>query len=720
MRKSILFLISIQMFVLSLYGLLFINSYATTSLNADTTSLSLVFKTNEEYQFFLDQAEKQHLTVSKEVFIDDNNVIIYTSDLSLAGRIKLTKGRLPLVGENEFISVNNTGEAAQVGTFKSIAPGFNLAVSHIENAANVSLDGIFFVHSSDKSIIEPFVYLLEQNIHYVELLSINNQPTLLNRITERQMIEFIVISLLLFICVITAFISYAVRQLKASAVFLIHGHSKFFVLKKATIDLLKLLGQSFIVSYILTILYAFLSGYSSLFPLISIAFVGVFLILSIFYVVVFQLFMSIYLSFMKTTQILKGRTPHVLLQSIQYLTKFTFSVTIFVFSGLAIANIGELNDRLAALSDWELARNTHYTQVYSVGQSNDLAIDLEIATDQVALYESLAKEKNAFIMDSRNIYYMDLGARPYVDMETAPSLALSPHGYSVTISPNFLDLNPIIASNGIAVQEQINWDSDVLNILVPEKLSMHEDEILQLYLEDFYFSKIDIENIYNNELGLTENTREMTELSVNIIYVKDNQHYFTFNDKVRVTEGNKILDPIAMIYTGSVHPSRLSETMSGSFFFQTSNIDAYGDLSSFLAKYNLSHVIRSTVSVFNQQGKMITQLQNQIKTSIFLIILLAISSVTVLYGLMAQYFEKNKKIIFIKSIYGYSFIRRHDRFLLFFILSSISIAGISAVFLGTSVLGIGLLLLVFDLTLLFFIDQRLRRTSFATIIKGGD
>lgn len=720
MKKTIGFLILIQMFVLTLYGLLFLNSYARTFFHADTASLSLVFDTEDEYEFFLDHAEEQNISIYREVFIDDMNIVVYTSDVSLSGRIEITNGRFPSAEENAFASVTNSGEKTQVGTIKRIVPGFNLSVSHITNTANVSTDGIYFVSSSDNTVIEPFVHLLDQNVYYAELLSINNRPTIFTQITEAQLIEFIVISSLLFICVVGVFINYAVTQLKVGSVFLIHGYSKFFVLKKATIDLLKVISQSFITSYALTMIYAFIRGYGSFFELISLVFVVACLGLTVFYLVVFQIFMSIYLISMKTTQLLKGRTPYVLVQGINYLTKTTFSIAILVFSSMAITNIGELTNRLADFSDWDLARNTHYTQVSSVGQSTDLAIDLDIATKQVALYETLSKEKHAFIMDSRNIYFLDQGAMPYSDMEGAPPIELAPEGYSVTISPNFLDLNPIISSNEIAVQDQINWDSDVLNILVPEQLSVHQNEILQLYLEEFYFSKIGIENIYNQELGIDKNTREMDELSINIIYVKNDQSYFSFNNQVRIEDGNKIIDPIAVIYTGSVHPSRLSETMAEYFFFQTTSIDAYSDLSPFLAKHNLSHVIRSTVSVYNQHGKIITQLQEQMKTSILLITILFLSSSAILYGLMEQYFGKNKKVIFIKSIYGYSFIRRHLGFLLSFIISSVCIVGLLAVLLDTQILWIGLLLLVFDLTLLFFVDRKLQNTSFSITIKGGD
>lgn len=719
MKKVIVFLIVIQMIVMSMYGLLFVSSYAVTSLSANTASISLIFSDTEEYEFFLDLAENHDLTVTREVFIDSTNLIIYTSDLTLDGRIELIKGRWPAIGENEFVSVSHTEESSQVGVIRNITPDFNLSLSHIKNTTNVSLDGIYLINSSNLDVVESFVGVLDQNIYRAELFSVNNHGNIFARMTEMQFIELIVMSLLLFVCVVAAFVNYAVTQLKAGSVLLVHGHRKIYVLKKATVDLFKLLIAAFVISYILTVIYTYVSGYTVFLGLISLFFVLIFLGLSFFYLFVFQSFMSIYLLSVKSNRILKGEKPYVMLQVANYIAKMTFSIAILVFSSLAISNFIELNHRLDAFSAWDLAQNTHMTRVFSVGQSTDLSIDLEVMTNQLSLYESLSREHNAFIMDSSNVYFLDQGLMPYADMHLAPLMELSPNGYSITISPNFLDLNPIKAVNGIDIHDQINWNPDVLNILVPERLAVHEDEILRLYLEEFHFSKVEIDNIYNRDLGLELNNTKKDDLSIHIIYIEDGQYYFSFNNRVRVEAENRILDPIAILYTGSVHPSRLSQTMGGYFFFQTNAINAHNDILPLLIEHNLSHVIRSTESVFDQNDQVITQLQEQVITALILIVILTLSSVAIIYGLMSQYFEKNKKLIFVKSIFGYPFIQRHLSFLLLVIVYHIGVVITLIFLLGYNVFIPGLLLLGTDLAFIFLIDKKLTSDSFSKITKGG-
>lgn len=720
MKKLIVFLVVVQMIVVSLYGVVFIRSYISTSLHDKTASISLVFDSDEEYHFFLDLAEEYGLKVTREVYTDEQHLMLYTSDVTGDGKIKVTSGRLPEVGTAEFVSDKKTGEATQVGMIQTIIPDVTLSLSHIENTKNVSLDGIYFIHSTDSETVNQFVDTLAEHIYRAEIFSENNHATIFGRMTPMQIIEFMAISILLFICIVGVAINYAVIQLKVGSVLLVHGHSKFYVIKKTTADLVKLLLIAFVLSYVLTVVYIFINGYVIFLGLLSVAFILSFLGVSFFYLFMFQLCMSIYLLSMNTNRVLKGEKPYLFLQTANYLVKMTFTIAILIFTSLAIGNFIELNNRLQALTDWDLAQNTYQTTTFSVGQSTDPAIDFEVMNNQLALYETLTAEKNAFLMNSQNIFYLEMGHMPYADMSSAPPLTLSPNGYSVTISPNYLNVNPIKAVNGIAIADQINWDSNVLNLLVPEHLAAYEEEILRLYLEEFYYSKVSIDNIYNEDLGFHKNELKEEELSIHIIYVEDNQSYFAFDERVSVENGNRILDPIAIVYTGSVHPSRLSAMMSGGFFFQTDALDAYQDIADLIAAHNLSHVIRSTPSVFDQQGEAITLLRGHLVTAMTLIFILLLSSVAIIYGIMMQYFEKNKKLIFVKAIYGYSFVRRHLRLLLLVSSYYIAIMLILVFFLGKTVVLPWLLLLTADLSLVFLIDKKLTAESFSKITRGGE
>ncbi|MCL1924574.1 MAG: DUF1430 domain-containing protein [Defluviitaleaceae bacterium] len=719
MKKFIVFLVSIQMIIISMYGLLLVRGYSISSLvNQNTASLMLVFDTFDEYLFFLSLAEREEVTITRPIFIDDTSLIIYTSDSSLDGRIELRSGRFPYINSNEFVSSINTNELNQVGIIRNITPGFTLSISRIENITNVDLHGIYFINSTDLDFVQNFVYELNNNIYLAELFSISNEVTIFSQITMIQIIELAVMSLLLFICILAAFINYSVGKLKLGSVFIIHGYSKLSIIKKIAFELLVLLIFAFGSSYFLLLLYMSFSGYSSFIGMVSLYFVLVYSFLFLVYMAASNLFISIYLFLIKTTNILKGKKPYFILQFANHISKIAFVIAILIFGSLAVTSFSELNQRTSTLSNWELANNIYATRVYSVGQASNLAIDLEIITRKLKFYESMAIYNNAFIMDSRNIFFLDEGLMPYYDMSSAPPLELSPHGYRITISPNFLELNPIVASNELPIFDQIIYDTYVLNILVPERLAVYEDELLNLYLNYFYFSSIGIDNIYNSDLGLELNNTPIENLSVNIIYVENYQYYFSFDYRIRPQYGNRIKDPVAVLYTGSLHPSRLSSSMGGNFFFHTEAIDAHNSILPILLENDLSHVIRSVFSVFDQNGRAVVELREQSIRVASLIFILIISSVAIIYSLMSNYFEKNRQRIFIKSIMGLSFLRRHLQFLLIVSFYSISVVTIISFFLGYEVFILGIILLAFDILFMFLIDKKLTRESFSKIIKG--
>lgn len=719
MKKLIVFLVTLQMIIISVYGLVLLRGYAISSLiNENTSSIMLVFNDLEEYQLFIDLAENEGVTITMPIFVDDTNVIIYTSDFSLGGRIELRRGRWPDDNSNEFISAINTGEPSQVGLIHSITPGFNLSISGIKNITNRELAGIYLINSNDIEFLERFVNELNENIYRAELFSINNEVDIFNQITIIQLIELIAISMLLFICILATFINYSVSKLKLGSVLIIHGYSKFYIVKKLALELLTLLLLAFIISFVLILTYIYLAGYIYFVGIISLFVILIYTFLFLVYMIFSNVFILIYLALVKTTSILKGKKPYFVLQFANYTSKIAFLVAIFIFGSLAINNYIQLNYRLNALSDWEMAKNIYSTRVYSVGQSTDLAIDLDIMTRKLDFYSSMERENNAFIMDSRNILFYDMGAMPYQDMDSAPPMELSPHGFRVTISPNFLNFNPIIAVNGVPILEQVIYNPYVLNILVPEKFKPYEEEILSLYLEYFHYSSVTIDNIYNYDLGFELNNTPIEMFNINIIYVENNQDYFSFNERVRPENGNNIRDPIAVLYTGSVHPSRLSSTMSGNFFFYTESIDAHSAILPLLLESGLSHVIRSTVSVFDENGKEIVELREQIIRIATLSLVLVISSLTIVYSLMLNYFEKNKKMIFIKFIMGYSFINRHFKFILIISLFNIGLMFIFSLLLGYQVFILGIILGVLDILFIFLIDKKLTLESFTDIMKG--
>lgn len=727
MKKIVVCLFILQLLIISLYGLLAfkgitINDY----LYANKTSIMVRFWYPHEYEFFINLIEENELTVYRYVTPDSESINIYTSDITLDNQIQLLSGTLPTPNTTEFISNKDTKEPNQSGIFRNLFPNTNIIISHINATENFAIDGIYYISTTDIRLIDNIVYELINNIDYVEVLSIGNEggASYIAIDTSLQLYEFIMITILILLCILTCLAQYSISQLKPSVILLLHGYSKVKFLKITTLKIIKLLVISAFIAYLLFVIYLIYSGYYIF--LIRLSFY--FLILCVSMVTIYTLLVNIliflYLLRLNILAILKGKKPYYLIQVLNHSIKLVFIIFLLINIYFFIDSYTLLNSRLEALSNWEEAENYYRTIVYG-DEIGNFALDAEVNRKMMEFYEDVSTNKKGFIINAFNYYWLDIYETfnsegiysPAFDVNIQPKIHAA-NGENVTISPNYLNVNPIIASNNIPIQDQIIYDDYILNILVPEKLRPYENYILIEYLHYFYFHKVEVENIYNIELNYPINTTPIEDLSVHIIYVEDGQEYFTFNSRIRPKDRNMVKDPIAIIYTGNVDTSFVAANITTSFFFYTEAADPYADILPLIIEHDILPNIRTVDSAFDQNGMVIAEIQQQYIRSVSFAIIMFIANLTVTYNLIANYFEKNGYKLFIKSIFGYTNIKRNIYFIGILLMYSLLAVSVTGLFLGTHIFFIGLVVLVIDLWVAWLIERRLRYKSFSKIIKG--
>lgn len=209
------------------------------------------------------------------------------------------------------------------------------------------------------------------------------------------------------------------------------------------------------------------------------------------------------------------------------------------------------------------------TVVYYSGESESTEKYLEIAARSERLFLLLEENADAFVMDAYN--YKDLdgkGTLLYTMNELSYPVEIAPNGQSIRVSKNYFQYNPIETVDGSDIIDQIIYDDLTLNILVPEKYQNIEAQIIEAYRDTFYFEKVQAENDYN-EMADNGNVLDipLETLNVHIIYVKDEQRYFTFSgDCTPQTEG-WITDPVVQIYTSNIHCNYAHSFMSQCTYF---------------------------------------------------------------------------------------------------------------------------------------------------------
>lgn len=203
------------------------------------------------------------------------------------------------------------------------------------------------------------------------------------------------------------------------------------------------------------------------------------------------------------------------------------------------------------------------TQVQYTGEDDPVQY-LEIAARSAHLLAELEDKAGAFVADFYNYQAMDDAGTPLYTMNGMQfAEEIDPNGHCIRVSRNYFAHNPIETADGSNLMEQFVYDDLTLNLLVPEKYQDMEEDIVAAHRERFYFEKVEAENSYNQEAGISDRMNIAKEdLKINIIYVKDGQDYFSFRSDCAPQTGCHVEDPVVQIYTGNIHCNYAHSFMS--------------------------------------------------------------------------------------------------------------------------------------------------------------
>lgn len=253
--------------------------------------------------------------------------------------------------------------------------------------------------------------------------------------------------------------------------------------------------------------------------------------------------------------------------------------------------------------------NLYKTSINYTGQAEDEAYNISLSEKMKDFLHDMEEKHNGFVMDAYNYQYVE-EENDYVynlnELNNVP-IEISPNGYSITVSKNYFKYNPILTAKGEAIDSLIQYDDNIQNILVPEKYADKENEIIKAFKEVFYFEKVEVDNIYREKLGLELNHSKLDDLKINIIYVKDNQNYFTFDNEISPKTNNFITDPIVTIYTENTHCTYAQAYLTQNFYFTEESLkDENGAITSItplVKKHNLENSIKKVESVYKTFGE---------------------------------------------------------------------------------------------------------------------
>lgn len=654
MRKVVTVLLSIFFMLMLFLSTNLVEQYKFNQLLYEGRSSVALnfqdFKRQENPNPFLEEVANEHgVVISKYAFKNMENMQVFTTDLTLKGRIQLDKGAYPQPDSTEFISTKQTNNPSQVGQFTSGESRVTLNVFLLSNQTQAGYDGIYYFDTQDDQLVDDIMEQLNEEHIGTELMNISVQPVF----------EWPVI-------VVVALMALLLSVLGALTFEMIHRNRDILLMKltgytyRATVlaQWRKLIIGWLIasgISYGLFFTYTFFYRYTGNMLELTLLFLVI--------IILFALLMGIYVAclvkWMYTSQReyegLKGKKPYNVLMGGSGILMIVF----LVFATFALAHLYETKELLSTyknqLSLWEKTENLYTNRVSYVGHYEDDLSKEDVSNQAMKhAYNDLNEKVNGFVMDASNYVEVEDDVYLYEENTVGKDARTAPSGTSITINQNYLEYNPIDSEHG-AIEEQLINDDNVLNLLVPVSLRDKETEIEDNYRDHFYFQKVEVENIYREAKGEPLNTLEKDKLGIHIIYVKDGQSYFTFNPEEDGEGDYFIYDPIVIIDNANFDASYYSSYLSRCYYFYSDEEDPMEIVSAIAADHDLTSMLQHVSSIYDEYGNKIHELSTMMLALIIVIGALSIASLSVSLYYTVCYFHKNKLRIFVQHVHGQGF-----------------------------------------------------------------
>lgn len=333
---------------------------------------------------------------------------------------------------------------------------------------------------------------------------------------------------------------------------------------------------------------------------------------------------------------------------------------IFLFINNSVEEKKELDKNLDGLTAWSDTKNLFNLQeIYSPFNYSDLATEDVLNNKILKVYQDLSDLDKVFIISTRNFERSNVADDNYdytylYDLENEEDL-YSPYGRNIVVDRNYLKRHEIKSVNGKNVVDMIDTDDDVLNILVPQKYKKYEGVIEDSFKDWFYFQRVTVTNMYRIAGNKTEIHKELDDLNINIIYIENNQKYFTYNPYAGDSM-NTIEDTIVTVYTENIDNSTLGSYVGSGVFVESEDVDSVlKEISSITEKYGANE-LNSVASVYDKKGEEIQYLENKMGQLLLNTIIIFLFLIMFMMVITYFYYKLFFRELIIKSLYGYPFI----------------------------------------------------------------
>lgn len=544
---------------------------------------------------------------------------------------------------NIYVSTKKDDSEMQIGEIRSEMKGMDLTIYPLyAQFSYYKADGVYMVELGNDVSLQKFLEMLaesinkycETNIDYTDL---QIECTSVVRIPYVDTFMFYLLQISLCMMLILVFLYnlfYETKKLSIIKLFGNENHILFWNYQK------KFLYITFLAVFISS-MYSFIKYVNLEYLIIYFGRIAIFALFQ------FGIISGILLAIMYRADILKGLKSGYTSKYIYYLNTLAkiICICVVIYCGQTVydtlKNSLIMEDKM---KNWEIADEYGIFYPYYIGfdMSRDEEKEREIAIGQ-DLYSYLNRNGALYVDATRYEY----------GCQSLNEETLCTWQFDVTVNPNYLNIFPLYDTNGNRIQ--INEDESDMILLVPEKYSFHEEEIVTYY-KNTQLDKIDMSKKYYEI-----NCDTLLDQNVRIIWLQDNQGIFGFSTRVLSNEEGYIMDTITLVVTekNSTLLERIGILGKGDldplkvFVGNYSNsYEAYNSLIPMLDELNLTDNLKSLVSINENINERILELQAQRRIALTMTIVgMLILAVLVIQNTILD-FHRNKQKYIIKKIHG--------------------------------------------------------------------
>lgn len=498
----------------------------------------------------------------------------------------------------------------------------------------LKLVGAFFF--TDEPLPQTFYKELEDNgltaVYF-------NQPVFFVLVDYLNVYKLIPSIGMLMIILFIAILYHNVTSIKDMSIKRLHGFTtqKIFRIKSKELFII-FLKYFFVINMIMTIGLLIYNKLAQ-FIYVQLSFlVFALMFLTILFIMMSISFIIVYKESFKITKYIKYDGIGNILKYLPGAIKILVMLTLLNVINSSMFNYNELKDNLVSEKYWIKNKDLFMTEISTNENGTDKEKNDNVEKRILTLINKIPEDK--WLLSYNNYYdWKNKGER--YDLENA-----------IFVNKTY------VKRNGIKVKGEKQIDFSRLTILLPEK-AYNKKNIFQLKKEM---------NEYINQLN-DERSITNKEKYLNVEVVKTDNHFELFNYSSMFELKNAIsYNPVIVIMPKELNPFAFYSTAAsnGSLLF----ID-YNFIQNKIEKYKLDDEIQGLTNIYS---KVLDDIQ-QLKLNLGISLITAIFGSVVLFSVyifnVCLYCDSEKKKIFVKTIHGYSFVKKHYQFMMISIVSSL-------------------------------------------------